>query len=167
MTPKPFDILSCQGSSLISKGIRLFTGSKTTHTAQVVSCWGQLYVVDAQKNGVNPKPYDEWMKKYNYKYIIHRPKLKQLKLNEENFNIRAFSKVGVKKYDFFSLVVRQPLFILTGKWIGSKSWNDDKFYCSDYVGWLWYVPKFWQKSPVQLREYLEQNPNFTTITNEN
>lgn len=167
MTPQPFDILSCQGSSLISKGIRLFTGSRTTHTAQVVSAWGQLYIIDAQKNGVNPKPFDEWVKKYNYKYTIHRPELEKLNVNEKQFNIRAFSKSGVKKYDFFSLFVRQPLFIITGKWIGKKSWDDEKFYCSDYVGWLWYVPKFWQKSPVQLEKYLDNNSNFKRIENEN
>lgn len=168
MKLQEFDILSCEGQSLIAKGIRLFTGSRTTHTAFVIEIWGSLYIIDAQRNGVNLKPLEEWNKKYNYKYIIHRPKFE---IEKQKFTDKAMACIGFSNYDFYSLFIRQPIYILFGKWLGKKSRNDKRFYCSDYVGYCYedYLPlllsDYWQLSPVQLKERLDESGMFKTILN--
>lgn len=152
------DILHCKNDNFISKAIRFATKGKFSHTALVVECWGEVCIIEAQNNGVNLKTYDSWMKKYNYKYAISRP----LQLNEKEFSVRALKRAGVTSYDFKSLLFYQPLYILTGKWKGSNV-GDNKMYCSDFVGWQYDVPKYWEKSPQDLYEYLCKLSTFETI----
>lgn len=144
------DILSCIGKSYISKGIHAFTGGKT-HTAVVIECWGKLYVVDAQRNGVNPKPLDEWKAKYNYDITVHRP-IYPFDIKEKS--IKAFSKVGLTAYDYKSLLIFQPIYITTGYWFGKR--NEDansRMYCSEFIGWLEDVADYWRMSPQDLFKY--------------
>lgn len=151
------DILHCKGTSLISKIIMKITKSKFSHTALVVECNGRVCIIEAQNNGVNLKSYDSWMKKYNYNYAISRP----VKINKEEFAIRAFSKIGVTKYDFKGLLMYQPWYLITGKWKGSsKEANDEKSYCSDYAGWCHSLKDYYKMSPNDINIYTNESSDF-------
>ncbi len=66
---KTGDVLHCRGKSLLSKIIRWATNSEINHTALFIWVWGEPYIIDAQDNGVNLKPFNEWVEKYNYNFI--------------------------------------------------------------------------------------------------
>ena len=160
MELKAGDILHCSGSSLISRLIMKFTKSKFSHTALVIECWGRIHIIEAQNNGVNLKNLDQWIKKYNYKYSVSRP----IEGVSNDFFIKASSKIGVTSYDFRSLLLYQPLYILTGKWYGSKKESGtNKMYCSEYVSWVYDFEKYWNKSPQDLFEYLSEMNTFESL----
>jgi hypothetical protein len=69
------DILHCTGKRPLSKLIRFFTKSKFSHTALFIRIWDQPYVIDAQKDGVNVRPWEEWIKEYDYSFIVSRSSL--------------------------------------------------------------------------------------------
>lgn len=136
---KTGDILHCKGKSWLSKAIRWWTKADfANHTAVVVECWGQIYVVDAQKNGINPKPLEAWLREYEYDIIVARPIIGPK--DERTFSIRAFLKVGLTGYDYVSLIFRHPWAILTGKWAKTDK-TADKMVCSEYVAWLYQIEK--------------------------
>ncbi len=152
---KTGDILHCTGSSLLSKLIRKFTKSRYSHTAIVIECWGQPYVVGAQKNGVNVRHYEEWLKEYKYDFIVSRP---IFSFKPHQLSIKSFSKVGVTRYDFASLLWYQPKYIITGKWKGKNKPDADKrMYCSEYVAWIYDLPSWWKLSPNEVYQYCINN----------
>lgn len=160
MKLQQFDVLHCKRKSLLSKAIGFFTKSKVTHTSLVVEIWGDLYIIDAQRNGVNLKPLYEWQNKYKYEYIVSRPKFE---IPQREFNDRAMDCIGFPNYDFKGLLLIQPIYILTGKWLGRHTYNDKRFYCSDYVAYCFkpYVNgllnDFYKLSPKELKERLENS----------
>jgi hypothetical protein len=160
MQLKTGDILHCTGKRLISRLIRRFTKSKISHTALVVECWGQLYIVDAQRRGVNLSPIKDWNHKYQYEIIVSRNKHY---FSEKALSIKALSKVGMTPYDFKSLFIIYPIYLLTGKWISKKTKNDNKHYCSDYVAWVYDMKDFWKQSPENVYQYFSNNKNFDTF----
>jgi len=130
------DILHCQGKSLISKGIRLFTGSTITHSAIYFLIDGVPFIMDAQKDGVNLRPFKEWMKKYNYD-IIATPWIWA-----HNPYSRALQKSGVTGYDFRLFLFRYPSKIVksifTRKDVELKrvSKENEKLICSEFIAWV-------------------------------
>ena len=97
---KTGDILHCSGKGVLARAIQKFTKSKYSHTAVFVRVWGQDYIIDAQANGVNLRPFEEWHKKYNYKFDVTRSSM----VSERDFAIRALSKAGVTSCDFSEYV---------------------------------------------------------------
>lgn len=145
------DILHCTGKKLLSKLISKATKSTFSHTALYVEIWGQPYVIDAQKNGVNVKPWDEWLAKYDYKFIATRF---TKKLDEKTLATKALSKVGLTGYDFEGLLLKQPFKLLTGKWRQKpEQKEEDKMYCSEYVAWVWDIPESYKMSPEDVWNY--------------
>ncbi|MEY2869856.1 MAG: hypothetical protein RIR01_2358 [Bacteroidota bacterium] len=157
---KPGDILHCSGNRLISKLIKLFTKSKVSHTALYIEIWGQPYIIDAQKDGVNVRPFEEWQKKYKYFYIINRNPL-LTKEDGEVISKRALSKVGHTAYDLESLLIRQPWKLLTGNWkeAGNK---EEKMYCSEFVAWVYEIPDYFKMSPEDLFNWCKLR-NYQTL----
>lgn len=157
---KTGDILHCKGKSLLSKLIMFFTSSKFSHSALVVETWGQLYVVDAQKNGVNPRPLLDWIKHYNYDVKVSVP---IVEFDVKAFSIKCFSKVGFTPYDFVSFLVYQPYYLITGKWVGKTNENaNGSMYCSEFVGWIHQSPNYWELSPKDIFNLFSQSANFIT-----
>lgn len=158
-----FDVLHCKRKSLLSRLISFFTKSKVTHTALVIEIWGDLYIIDAQRNGVNLKPLSEWINHYKYEYTVSRPRFK---IPQQEFNDRAMNFIGFPNYDFKGLLLIQPIYILTGKWLGKHTYNDKRFYCSDYVGYCFepYVKgllsDYFKLSPKGLKERLDKSKLF-------
>lgn len=156
---KSGDVLHCTSNGILGKLIRKFTKSRINHTALVIEVWGELFIIDSQKDGTNPRPFQEWVTKYDYKYKIHRPIVFS---NKEKY--RAVSKWGHTPYDFVSLFIWQPIYILTGKWHGRKEPNaDSKMYCSEYVSWVFELPNWWKLSPQAAFEEMIKSGKFELI----
>lgn len=59
---KTGDILHCSGKKLLSRLIKKATKSKFSHSAVFIEIWGQPYILDAQIDGVNVRPLNDWLK---------------------------------------------------------------------------------------------------------
>ena len=150
---KTGDILHCSGKRLLSRMIKKATKSQFSHTALFIEIWGEPYVIDAQKDGVNLRPWNEWMKVYDYEITAHRS---SDLVNEKTFAQRALTKVGHTAYDFEGLLVRQPVELLTGEWV-EKGNKERKMYCSEYVAWVYGIEKAFRFSPQDLYEWCKSN----------
>jgi hypothetical protein len=150
MELKTGDILNCTGKKLLSKIIKLFTKSRFSHTAIFIEIWGEQFIMDAQKDGIQLRPFKEWVKKYNYDYEVRRA---PYEINQVNFSKRMTSRLGTP-YDVKSLVIGQPIEIFTGKWITDK--HEDytkKLYCSEFVAWCYGVESYYKMSPQDVYEW--------------
>jgi len=150
---KTGDILHCSGKKLLSRLIKKATKSKFSHSAVFIEIWGQPYILDAQIDGVNVRPLNDWLKKYNYNITVHRS---SNLVNEKTFAQRALTKVGHTAYDFESLLIRQPIELLTGKWV-EKGDTTKAMYCSEYIAWIYGVEKAYKFSPQDLYEWCKAN----------
>lgn len=159
-TLKVGDILHCSGNRVLSKLIKKFTKSKFSHTALFIEIWGQPYIIDAQKDGVNVRPFEEWKKEYNYNFIVHRP---VNPIDEKEFSIRALSKVGHTAYDIEGLVFKHPWQILTGTW-KEKGDKSEQMFCSEFVAWVYNVETSYRMSPQDVYEWCKEN-DFITVYN--
>lgn len=152
------DVLHCTSNGWLAKLIKFFTRSKINHTAIILKIGHHFFVADAQINGVNLKTIDEWNNKYNYQYIISRPK----KFTSKNFN-RALDKCGITGYDFASLLF-QAWYQVTGRWVGkTKERAEKRMYCSEYVAYVLDLDKWWMKSPKDVYNTLIKSNDFITI----
>lgn len=147
------DILHCRRNTLTAKLIRLFTGGWPSHTATVVECWGQTYVIDAQSDGISPKPIKQWLKKYKYEVIVARP---DYTVDSRGYSIRAFSKSGITGYAYASLIFVHPWMALTGSFPHSDP-EKDKMVCSEYVAWLNGIKFPYRMTPNDMMNYTKQN----------
>jgi len=130
------DILHCSGQRIISKGIKLFTKSEFSHTALFILINGEPFVIDAQKDGVNPRPFDKWVEKYNYKYISSSPEWEFDPLE------KALSKSGTTGYDFELFALRYPSKIIKGLFTKKEvelrrvKNEGERMICSEFVAWV-------------------------------
>jgi len=151
-------ILHCRRNTILSRLIRWFTRSTfANHSAIVIECWGQLYVVDAQKDGVNPRPLEAWRKEFGYEVIVASPIVGPKDLNA--MSIRAFTKVGNTGYDFKSLIFKYPWWTLTGKWKEELD-PEAKMFCSEFVAWCWQFESSNRIDPHALMMHTKAHSNF-------
>ena len=155
------DILHCKGKSLLSRLILKFTKGQFSHTAIVIIEEGELKIVGAQNNGVSKRKYKQWKKEFNYNYTVSRPIYKGFSKSE--IQKRILSKTDVIGYDYFSLIVLQPIFLLTGKWLGNKKRAEKRFYCSEFVGWVYDLPKWYELNPQGLYKFVKNSDKFKTF----
>jgi len=142
------DILHCSSNRLISRIIKRLTKSKFSHSAFFIEIWGQPYVIDAQKDGVNLRPWNEWLDKYVYDIVAHRS---SRKYSSDALAKRAMTKIGHTGYDFEGLLFKQPLKLLTGKWFVRKN-ESERMYCSEFVAWVYGAERSYKMSPQDLYE---------------
>ena len=154
---KTGDILHCSGTRFLSKAIKAATRSEYSHTAIFIWIWDAPYVIDAQKDGVNVRPWKEWNEEFNYTIKVHRS---PEKVNEKTFATKALSKSGNTGYDFEGLFARQPLKLITGKWkeAGDK---DERMFCSEYVAWVYGIKDSYKMTPQELYEWCTENGFYT------
>lgn len=154
MDLKTGDVLNCTGKKLLSKLIRLFTKSKFSHTAVYIEIWGESFIMDAQKDGIQLRTFNKWTKEYNYEYEVRRA---PFEINEKNFSKRMTSRLGTP-YDVKSLVIGQPIEIFTGKWVTDK--HEDytkKLYCSEFAAWCYGVEDYYKMSPEDFHNWQINN----------
>lgn len=136
------DLLFCWRETVLSEGIQAVTQSRFSHVAGVVWEGNTLMVYDSQIDGFTGKNFDDWMKKYKYKFIVMRDEsLTNEALANERERIKS---IDGKKYDFVSLFIRKPFNI--GRKIANAFRRNDKelirqkealarVYCSE--GWAY------------------------------
>ena len=163
MNLKKGDILHCTSNGWLGKAIQFFTRSRINHTALVLEVWNELYIIDSQRDGTNLRKAEDWIKEFNYKYIISRPKnQKDIYLN--NISKRALSKSGITPYDFKSLFWYQPVYQITGNWKGKEGPDaEGKMYCSEYVAWVYELKNWWKLSPQDVFDYMYRSKQFDII----
>jgi len=161
--PQAGDFLSCTGKRTLSKIIKKVTKSEITHSAYAIDVWGELYIIDSQKDGTNPRKYDDWCKTYDYKVIVHRPLNKSKEQIKEEHK-KAMSKSGKTPYDKVSLIIFQPIYNFFGVWLGKKGAKAiKKSYCSEFTAWLEGIPDFFLYSPAMFYEYMLNNNQYETF----
>lgn len=130
MILKDYDILHCTGKKLLSTAIRKATHSQFSHSAIYRIIEGVPCVFDAQIDGTQIRTFDKWLKDYDYKFVATR----DITLNAGDFAVmkRRMYRNLDKGYDFESLIIRQPIKLITGKWKQRKN-EDSRLYCSELV----------------------------------
>ena len=74
------------------------------------------------------------------------------------------SKIGHTPYDLKSLFITQPIYQLTGKWVGRPEEKaDTKMYCSEYVSWVFSLEEWWKNSPQKVYEIMNISEDFLRI----
>jgi len=158
------DILMCHNSSWISKTIRLVTKSRVSHNALAIRIEKELFIIDAQRRGVNVTSFNQWHKKYKYNFYIYRPINFSPPLEKERIYQKAIESIGIKKYDFISLLIWQPIYLLTGVWNRTNQKRQkNRFYCSEFIAYCFEIPDGYKMSPEMLKEYLKINTDFISI----
>lgn len=111
---KDFDLLFCTGEAPLSKAIMAATGSRFSHVAHVrYTPAGELRIIDAQRDGYNPKKLEDWLEEYNYGVELVRDKALTAELMQQ-YAAREFDLVG-KEYDVKGLAFLQPHRIIVSK----------------------------------------------------
>lgn len=155
------DVLHCQGERLISKLIRLFTKSRFSHTAICLRIEGVLFVADSQRDGTHLRPFDDWMKKYSYKFEVMKLHTDTSGIYKASIKNRILDEIGTKSYDYWSLFWYHPRYILTGKWKGKRERKGaDKFYCSEFVSYCLDYDEWFKHDPQSLFEVMTYDRRF-------
>jgi len=153
---KTGDVFLSATDSWIGKVIRKITKAKWSHAGIFVWLWGELFVIEAEKHGIQLMKWSD--KKYNNgnpknrKLLYLKPKIE---MDEKGIAVLMLSYVGTRDYDYVALL-EQIIYQYSGKWIGRKEKGDNKFYCSEFVAFIYnkmnssYYPMWWEISPGQI-----------------
>jgi hypothetical protein len=153
------DILMVSGNWFLARAIQFVTKSKWNHAGIFVWLEGELFVVEAEKEGLQLARWDG--EKYqsgqatDRELVIMSPRRGLLHYSTAQF---MMPYVGSRGYDFGSLLWYQVIYNLTGKWKGKKDMMAAKrFYCSEWVAYVYnhflgLYPDWWQISPRELFE---------------
>lgn len=167
---KTGDLFHCIGHGFLSSAISKATHSIVSHTATFIYVWGKPYIVDSQKDGTNLRPFYEWKRDYNYKYIVTRT---NKDFNEKDFAIKALSICGITSYDFALLCLRHPATLawsaITGKEFVPKKikGEENRMVCSEAAAWIQGFDNPEQFSPKKLLDFTYKNKHqiiFNNIT---
>ena len=150
------DILVCKGKSWLSRAIMKITRGSWSHTALYTEVWGIPSIIEAQKNGVNHKLFKIWQDKWGYDYEVFRH---TKDFNQKELMIRAFSKCGETKYDFFTFLRRA--FGYRKKRTSNK--ENEKMICSEYTAWVWNIENGYDMTPQEQYDYLKSSCNYKIV----
>jgi uncharacterized protein YycO len=127
------DFILFAGEGFVSRGIKLFSGSKWTHAAQFV---GNGYVIEATRPGVEKNLLAPLIKKAAHICVLRVPNLSVD--DSEILKAGAYSQLTVgTEYDFANLVTLAPYFVLRRlglkpEWISWLVWsNKGEVICSE------------------------------------
>jgi hypothetical protein len=150
------DVLVCRGKSWVSKAIMKVTKGSYSHTALYAQTWNQSGVIEAQKNGVNFKLWDIWRKKWDYEFVVYR---RSNSFDEKELMLKAFSKCGETKYDFFTFFRRA--------FGNRKKRNDEKenekMICSEFTAWCHGLPEAYDMTPSEQADYFDKSKEWLRI----
>lgn len=132
--------------------IRKFDGNFNNHCAIEID--DKIYESDI--TGVTDVPLHEWARKQT---ITVYEVTKGDDIHKKWLMNRAKSKVGKVKYDFLSLFVFMPLYLMFGWYIG---YSDDRksaerMYCFEYVAWVFGLSDFYKISPTEFNNWCDLN----------
>lgn len=128
--------------------IRLFCKTRYNHCGVIVFNWGVPVLNEAKASGVVSTPLDFALN--GKEIMIRRPKAEVI---EKDYAIAANAYLGRTPYDFFVLFVVQPIYILTGHWIGKTGPSSKGAQvCSEYNGNCALMDQAYKISPKDLRD---------------
>jgi hypothetical protein len=136
-------ILHCSGSGIVPKLIKGATGSKYSHTAIFKLIQGIPMIIDSQIDGTKIRSFAKWIEKYNYNFTATDGN-GIIDMKEVNEHIGS-------KYDFRSLLIRQPYNLITKKWLKDVK-SEERLYCSEFVATCMHLPNAKELSPKELRK---------------
>lgn len=161
---KDLDVLHCKRENFLGKAIRLLTKGRFNHTALFIMMENQPFIIDSQADGTHLRPFSVWQKKYGYKFDVSRLTPEVDPKRREMFKKQALRQIGHKKYDLASLLWFYPRYIFTGKWKGKKKAPaNEKFYCSEFIAFVFNHPEYWKQSPQDVYNWLNKHEFFETI----
>lgn len=158
------DLFICSGTSEISNTIKLATGSAFSHTAQCLWINEELYIIEAQKEGIVMYPFRTWVYKFNYTFLVYRnPNVKP----ETDWSKNAMQYLGIG-YDKKGLVhglakniLKQLVEKVSKKIVAEdmplKYRDNGLFWCSEYTMKLVGVKNPEDYSPKLVYEYCVKN----------
>lgn len=133
--PKLTELISWNAAA-----IRWATDSFWNHTAMSVIVNGKPYVMESNMKGVVLEPLSYWLENYGDKiWTYHKAEL--------DISYDDIEKFIGKKYDYFSVYLAHPIYILSKKlnlskdgfWIGKTGIDaSDKTYCTEIFSHLWF-----------------------------
>lgn len=112
---------------ILAKGIQLFEGTYYHHAT--IPCDGKMYEADKVVREIN-------LSKYYGSEMLHFRLKKSLSLKEEVQYTNIIKKRLGAKYDFFGVLLWQPIYILSGRrfWFGKRGNNaEEKPYCTEFA----------------------------------
>ena len=139
---KTGDVLLVSSNRWISKAIKWFTKSEWSHAGVFIQIWGEWYIIEAEKRGIqltkweDPSKYDGG-RTTKKKLALLKPK-RQYLVEEKKLANFVLPYAGTEPYDYIGLLV-QAWFQLTGKWVGkTKEKAEKRMYCSEFVAFVYH-----------------------------
>lgn len=137
--------------SWLSWAIRVFTGCKYNHAGILVQGLSGTFIVEALGRGVVRSEAAARLK--DRIICVREP---QFYFSHIDFINDSSKHIGKTAYDFYSLIVAQPVYQLTKEriWIGRKNDGYNRFYCSEFCAWVHrnHFPEWSKTSPMDLYE---------------
>ncbi len=129
-----------------SKMIRKITRCYYNHSATVVECAGELYIIEAEIRGFNPdKKFSDYLNALGIdrEIAIMLPK-EELGYNELEVN-KSIQKIMNAPYGFWTLFIIQLIYQLTGRWYGhTEEYAEARPICSQTLSFIYRrVCKYW------------------------
>lgn len=128
---------------------------KMNHCAFICEINGTLYVYQAALNTANKKvetfriTFEDWSKdKHPNNYFIKTP---DFYFDKDIYQIRLDEAIG-KPYDFFKVIVLQPVRLVTLKTLWLGNWKTNKFYCSNLGAYAYQNSRWDEIDPENLFE---------------
>lgn len=164
---KDMDIVLVTSKNWLGEAIRDFIESNVNHLGICVWFEGRLYVSEAERYGLQLIPFEEYILTEKYSTVFVG-RFRDILIDDLNKQIPKFKNLvlimtGSHRYDFFSLMIAQPIKHIVRKLTGRKIWigkknnvAKKKFTCSEWVAYVYDLlfgrfPKWWMTDPSEIK----------------
>lgn len=125
--------------------IRVITRGFYNHEAICIKLEDNYWVIQAVRTGVTITEYNTWLTQGNRQTYY-------IPVNPERYNLQQVKKTALeqigKKYDYMSLLVYLPLFIITKRWFGRTGQRSHRrLYCYELVSYILGEPDSYDVEP--------------------
>ena len=142
---KDFDIILVSSGNWLGETIQDFIGSNINHTGIFVWLEGKLYVSEAEKRGLQLVPFEDYPKTSKYKaFYIAKPNFDISRQQKQALKHFILKETRKHPYDFLSLVLWQPIRLITRKifkhavWLGKKGTAaGHRLDCSEWAAYVY------------------------------
>jgi hypothetical protein len=139
---KTFDIMLSASQSWLSRSIRKVINDKASHAAVFFKLDDVLYVYESEKHGLTNTNFNHYLDD-KFTLWIARPIVSITEQQKKALLHMAISNAGHKTYDYWNLLIHQPIKFISKKLFGKAFWwgkrkpNADKhFICSELVAFV-------------------------------
>jgi hypothetical protein len=153
------DILLVHGRWALARAIQFVTRSKWNHAGIFCWVWDELFVVEAEKEGLQ---FTKWS---DPKYANGKPLDRKLKIRKpvtafpdhKALSVFMAKFIGKTRYDFASLIYHVHM-ARKGEWKGKTGVKaSNRFTCSEWVAFVYNVyrdffPEWWKAAPREIND---------------